>query len=286
MFDCIDFILNLAALLLWLNWRSVRFDPFLRGTPATLAGTVRRAEPLRLKRWHFLAALGVLLFARTFFYWVIGPEVDWVPKLDLTFVEPAFRGRAFLPVLLFSVLSFLRVLVVFYSWLLAIAILNRRVAEPDPIQKLVLLQLGRAARWPWPAQALWPLLAGAALWIALHPALTHLGVTNPVRSYLPLLGQGLLVGSAIYLSLKFLLPALLLAHLVSSYIYFGRSPVWDFVSITARNVVQPLRFLRLRFGKVDLAPVAGIILVLLLLHALPKFLLGELARRQLTLWPM
>jgi hypothetical protein len=41
----IDFILNVAALLLWLSWRAIRLDPFIRATPATLAGTLRRAEP-------------------------------------------------------------------------------------------------------------------------------------------------------------------------------------------------------------------------------------------------
>ncbi len=43
----IDFILNLAGLLLWLNWRSVRLDPLGKRTPATLIGTLRRAEPQR-----------------------------------------------------------------------------------------------------------------------------------------------------------------------------------------------------------------------------------------------
>ena len=36
----IDFILNLAGVLLWLGWRSIRFDPLGRSTPATLVGTL------------------------------------------------------------------------------------------------------------------------------------------------------------------------------------------------------------------------------------------------------
>ena len=39
----VDFILNLVALLLWFNWRTARFDPLAGSTPATLAGTLRRA---------------------------------------------------------------------------------------------------------------------------------------------------------------------------------------------------------------------------------------------------
>src|SRR3974390_1650027 len=73
----IDFILNLAGLLLWLNWRAVRLDPLSRATPATLAGTLRRAEAPRLKRWHFLAALGGLLLLRAVLYWQIGSAVNW-----------------------------------------------------------------------------------------------------------------------------------------------------------------------------------------------------------------
>jgi hypothetical protein len=68
----IDFILNLAGLLLWLNWRSIRFDPLGKRTPATLVGTLRRAEPSRLRRWHLLAVLGGLLLLRALFYWQIG----------------------------------------------------------------------------------------------------------------------------------------------------------------------------------------------------------------------
>ena len=50
----IDFILNLAGLLLWLNWRSNRFDPLVKRMPATLMGTLRPAAPKRLRRWHLL----------------------------------------------------------------------------------------------------------------------------------------------------------------------------------------------------------------------------------------
>src|SRR5689334_5237257 len=168
MFDAIDFILNVAGVLLWLNWRSVRLDPFNRGVPATLAGTVRRAEPMRLKRWHFLAALGILLFVRALLYKGIGPAVGWTPKIDLVLVNLAFpllRGHSFFSVLTFSLLSFIQVLVVFYLWLLIIAIANRRETSPDPLQKLLTVQLGKVARWPLPVQLIVPVLVAAALWM-------------------------------------------------------------------------------------------------------------------------
>lgn len=289
MFDAIDFILNVAGLLLWLNWRSVRLDPFNRGIPATLAGTVRRAEPMRLKRWHFLAALAGLLFVRAFFYAHIGPAVNWTPRLNLTVVMPAFplaiRSHAFLSALLFSVLSFARVLIVFYFWLLAIAVLDRRVTNPDPLQKILLLQLGRAARWPLFVQVILPVLAIAGLWMLFHPLLMFVGVTTTVRSNAVLLAQGLMIGLNLYLSLKYLLLAFLVAHLIASYVYLGANPVWDLINTTARNILSPLNRLPLRFGRVDLAPVIGIIFIALLLYVLPNYLLHELNRRNLTVWP-
>jgi uncharacterized protein YggT (Ycf19 family) len=290
MFDAIDFILNVAGLLLWLNWRSVRLDPFTRGVPATLGGTVRRAEPMRLKRWHFLAALGGLLFIRAFFYGQIGSAVNWTPKLNFTVVTPAFplvvRGHIFfLSALLFSVLSFLRVLIVFYFWLLAVAVLNRRETNPDAPQKLLLLQLGRVARWPLFIQIILPIVVTSAIWMLFHPLLIHIGVTTPVRSNVALLAQGCVLSLVVYLSLKFLLLAFLIVRVIVTYVYLGTNPVWEFVNTTSRNLLSPLYRLPLRLGRIDFAPIIGIALIVLLLHVLPNYLLHELSRRNLTLWP-
>jgi uncharacterized protein YggT (Ycf19 family) len=291
MLDAIDFILNVAGLLLWLSWRSVRLDPFNRGTPATLAGTVRRAEPMRLKRWHFLAALAGLLLIRAFFYEHIGPAANWTPKLDLALVTPAFplviRGHAFfLSAVLFSALSFVRILVVFYFWLLVIAVINRHVTNPDPLQKLLTLQLGRAARWHWFVQLILPFVVSTALWIMFFPLLKFIGVMTPVRSNAVLAAQGVMLGLVLYLSLRYLLIAFLAVYVIINYVYFGTNPVWDFIGTTSRNILSPLNYLPLRFGKLDLAPLIAIALVVLLLfYPVPGKVIDFLNRRDLTLWP-
>ena len=79
----VDFILNIVGLLLWFNWRGARFDPFNRGMPATLTGTLRRAEPLRFKQWFLPIILIALLAIRALFYAQLGPAVAWTPALDL-----------------------------------------------------------------------------------------------------------------------------------------------------------------------------------------------------------
>jgi uncharacterized protein YggT (Ycf19 family) len=288
--DFTYFILNVAGLLLWLNWRSVRLDPFTRTTPATLGGTIRRAEPHKLKRWHFLVALIALIVVRALFYQQVGPGLNWTPKLNLVFVTPAFRVNVFAHELLFSVLSFLRALLVFYFWLLAIAAINGPSADPDPLQKMLLLLLGPSGRWPRLLQIFFLPLFAAALWLAFHPLLTRMDVTNHVQSIPHLVGQGLLIGAGLILSLKYLLPAFLFVHLAASYVYFGNSPVFDFVNTTTRNILAPLRPLPLQYGKVDLSPVAGLLLIGLLFYqvpwlTIPWWIERLLEKNNLILWP-
>ena len=285
----IDFILNLAGVLLWLSWRSIRSDPLVKTRPATLIGTLRRAEPRRMKGWQLLAGLGTLLVLRAVLYRQIGPEADWTPKLDLFFIVPAFPSHLppghFLPAMVFSLLSFARILIIGYFWLLVLVVINRRNLESDPLHKMLRLHLGLVARWPLLLQVLLPLVLITALWITLHPLLVYLEITGRVRSNAHLVEQGLLIGFALYFTLQYLLPVFLLLHLFASYIYLGRNPLWDFIGATARNLLAPLRWLPLRIARLDFAPLGGVVLILFLLHWLPNLVLGRLAENNLTLWP-
>ena len=281
----IDFILNVAGLLVWLNWRSGATDPFAHGIPSTLSGTVRRAQPVKVKRWHYLTAVAALLFLRALFYWQVGPAVDWTPKLDLVFVTLTFRGAFFLPTLLFSMLSFLRAFLILYFWLLTLAALNQGTGNSDPLQKMISLQLGGLTRWPWYAQMIAPILAGAALWILFHPVLVYLKVAEQTQSHWHLAGQSALVGVGIIFTLKFLLPAFLVLHLMASYVFLGKSPALDFAEMTARNILKPLNRFPLIVGKIDLAPILAIAIILLLLGGLPEYALVYLSRSNLTVWP-
>ena len=281
----IDFILNLAGVLLWLSWRSIHFDPLVKTSPATLVGTLRRAEPRRLKGWQLLVGLAALLVLRALLYQQIGPEADWRPRLNLYFVVLAFRNDLLLPVIVFSALSFTRMLIICDFWLLALAMINRRNTGSDPLLRMLRLHLGPVARWPWLLQLLLPLLLIAGLWIALHPLLVHFEITSRAHSNANLVGQGILIGTALYLSLQYVLPVFLFLHLITTYVYLGSSPLWDFVGTTARNLLAPLRRLPLRIAKFDFAPVAGVILIFALLHWLPNFILGEIARNKMSPWP-
>jgi len=258
----IDSILNLASLLLWLSWLLVRFDPMTRASAATLAGTLKRADP-GPRRWLFLGGLAALLAVRAIVYWEIGPTVEWTPTLRLGTIAIAFRSDYLNLMLLFSVFGFLVTLAVFYFWLLLLSVVNRSVPDTDPLQKLVRLHLGGVERWPGTVKLLLPFFVAGLLWLAVHPLLMRLGLLPGAKSTSQLLGQAAVVGVSSYLGWKYLVVGILLFHVLNSHVYLGNHPFWGFVSVTARHLLAPLRWLPLRFGRLDLAPMAGIALVLL-----------------------
>jgi len=189
------------------------------------------------------------------------PLAAWTPCLELGVVAPPFRSDRFSLSLYYSVLSFGLLLAVFYFWLLFFSIINGRNPDAGPIQMLVRLHLGWLDRWWWPFKLVLPFLVAAGFWVAINPLLVGYNIVRPGDSMLRRMEQGAAIGAALYLSWQYLLYGLLLLHVLSSYVYMGRHPFWPFVAVTARNLLSPLRFLPLRIGKVDLAPVLAIVLI-------------------------
>jgi len=260
----IDLILNLAALLLWLNWRSLSMDPLAMSPPTTLIGTLRRAEPRRARRWPLLAGIAGLLFVRAVLYWQVGPAANWTPSLKLGAITLSFRHDFFTRALAFSGLSFVFTLVVFYGWLLFLSLVNNRVPDTEPLQKLARLHLGWFERWPWVIRLLGPLLFTGTLWLALAPLFVRWQIIPRPISFLQRLEQAGAIGLGFYLSWKYLIVTLLVVYLFNSYVYLGTHPLWNFITVTGRNLLIPIRFLPLRLGKVDLSPILAIALVVAL----------------------
>jgi uncharacterized protein YggT (Ycf19 family) len=266
-------------------WQSLRFDPVARSSPATLISTLRPADPRRFQASRFVVGFVLFLSLRSLLYWMIGSPAGWTPRLDLGVVVLAFRSDQFRPSFVFSWLSFLRLGTIFYFWLLVVALVNRDTPEADPLNRLIRLHLGRFSRWPWPLQVCLPFVWVIFLWVILHPLLVIIGTATPAMSIVRLLEQGALIALGLVVTLKYLLPIFLCLHLVASYVYLGNHPVWDFIATTANHLLAPLRFLPLKFARLDVAPVAGVLLIFLFLHWFPNLLEVELARRNLTLWP-
>ena len=254
----INFTLNLAALLLWLNWRSVPVS--VPASALTLASTLKPTDTRRGSGLAFWIGLPALLLGRALFYWQIGPAVDWTPHLPLGAITLSFRCDAFDRILLYSFLSFGLTLGIFYGWLCLLSAVNSRQTELDAVQRQVQLLIGPLAQFPAIVQALTPFVVAALLWLFWGPFFEHLRLMPPRQSFWQLMQQAVVIGFSLVLSLKYLVAGLLGLHFLNTYVYLGGAPFWNFVTVSARNLAWPLRWCR--FGKVDLAPPVGIAVVL------------------------
>jgi hypothetical protein len=254
----VNFILNLAGLLLWLNWCSVRFDPLEKRTPATLLGTLRPATPGKKRRWQLLVYIMVLLFFRAVIYRWLGGATGWLGRLDLGVAVLPFRSDSFLRMLVFSFLSFVVTLVIFYMTLLFLSLLR----GPDPIHRLVKIPLGRMDGWPRWAKIILPFIVTVLAWCLLTWLLGWLRISPPFTMTLRV-EQSLVMALNLYLVWQFPAGALLVLHLLNSYIYFGSHPFWNYVNAAAQTMVRPMGWIPLRVGRVDFAPLVGVTLFFL-----------------------
>ncbi len=268
--NIINWILNLAGVLLWFNWRSDRLDPLATTTAGTLAGNLRRAGPRKLKRVYFLPAMVLLVVLRAVFYRLIGPEVDWTASVRLGQIAVAFRSDNFTRMLVFSTISFLKTMGWVYLWLLCLSFINGRTAEGDPVQRVVRMCLGWWDRLHWFAKLVLPFFVAGTAWLLLGPLLAWMGVIPPLPDWPARLTRAGLMGCQAYLSLKYLLGGILALFTLMSYVYLGRHPLANYVTLTGKNLLGPFRRLPLQVGKVDFSPVVAVALI---------FLAAELAER-------
>ncbi|HMP81426.1 MAG TPA: hypothetical protein PKA41_01815 [Verrucomicrobiota bacterium] len=257
----IDSILNFAALLLWLGWRSARVDPIAGATAATLAGTLRRVDKPRLRGWQTPAVLAGLILLRSFFYWQIGSAVNWTGNLDLLVISIPFRMDRFSLALLFSVSSFLLTLVVFWLCALFVSIVSGREAGFDGVRRFTRLHLGFVEGWPAWLKLLLPLLAVVPGWWLMNWLLAYQGLLPQPVSPMHRVEQSVVIGIGSYLAWKYVIVGTLVLHLVASYVYLGNHPFWGQVNALARRLLKPLSPVPLSVGRVDFAPAIGILIV-------------------------
>ncbi|HVY70663.1 MAG TPA: hypothetical protein VHH73_12095 [Verrucomicrobiae bacterium] len=257
----IDFILNAAALLLWVNWRSLGMPAAIPAQGISLASTLRRAETRPVHRWRYFAALVTLLLLRPLLYWFMGGAVNWTAHLELGAVSLHFRADFFNRIALYSLLSFVWWLLVFYYSLLLLAALNHKLPDSDAWSRLVRLHLWPFGRWPWPVQLLLPSLSAALLWCLLSPLLARMNILVPARSNLHLAQQAGVMALVALLAWKYLLMGALFLHSVNSYVYLGNHAFWGYVKATAKQILWPVGFLPLTFFKIDFAPLLGVVAI-------------------------
>ena len=255
--DLVDLLLNYAALLLWVAWRATGFDRGPGGR-APFSALLPSGSATPGRRHGYLVALAVVVVGRSWIYWRLGSEVNWVAGLDLGILSLSFNSAAWSRMLLYSVLEFVALWFAFHLWLLLLSIVNRALPDTDLWQRSVRRHLGWIEAWPAVLKLVAPWIIVAAVWVVANPLLADLGLAVRPKVTLHLWQQGVLVGIGTCVVWKHLIGLVLLLHVLNSYLYLGNRPFWSFINATARHLLRPIRWMPLRAGRVDLTPVVAI----------------------------
>jgi len=265
--NLINWILNFACLFLWVDWRTGTLARQPRSV-LSLASAVRPAERRIAPAWGSLSILLFILVVRPCFYYSIGSKLLWTPQLDLLTISLPWRSDLLERMYVYSTISFLLVLGFFYSAMLLLSALNRKLPDTEVMQQFVRVQLGILERVPWWIKPLLPSIAAALGWVGATPLLAALDLLPSMPASNVLWAQALAFALGALLAWKWVLIGIFLLHLLNVYVYLGAHPAWSYISVTARKLLTPIRFLS--FAKLDLAPIVGIIIVFLAAELLLK----------------
>lgn len=260
----IDWMLNLAGLILWLGWRSASPVRATRSPGISIAAVVKPMKTTRPRTWLLPLCLLGLIALRSFFYCHIGSALDWTPRLPLAVVVLPFRSDFFGRIFLFSFLSFTFFLATFYFGLFLLSAVNRNITDSDPVQRWLRTQLGWVEKTPAALLLIMPVILSGLAWAALSPLLVWMGLLPRPVSGAHLMQQAIVVGAGTILVWKYLVAALLVLRIANDYVFLGDLAFWRFVNATSHNLLKPLAWLPLRAGRMDFLPVAGVILVMAL----------------------
>ena len=256
-------MLSLASMLLWLN-ATVRHWS-LRGPQSaySLLRTLERLEVPAPRRWASSVGLLAILCFRSLFYWQIGSAVGWTPSVDLGPFAISFRSDHASRMFLYSWISFAKCLLLLYMTILFFVLVNRGQGDGEPMHRFLFHQLGGCAHWPASVLVPLSLLAPALLWsLAVYP-LSKMSIFPAPHSWSVVVTHGLLMSIGLWLKLRWVVLAVLLLHLLNSYVYFGNHPFWPFISLCGRRISRIASWLPLRLAKVDLRPAAAAAMVFL-----------------------
>lgn len=257
--NLVDWILNIAAIFLWMEWRSTRSAK--PQSILSIAGTIRQAGRSPGHGIGALAGLILVLVVRPAFYYTVGSAANWIPTLNFLAISIPWRSDLLGRMYIFSTLSFLKVFGYYYAWLLLLGAVNRRLTDEDRIQRFIRGQLGWLEKIPWWIKLILPSLVAALAWVALLQLFVALELI-PDAAQNGVWGQATAFALAAPLVWKWLLVGFFLMHLVSIYLYLGTHPVWVYVGLTSQKLLAPFFFLR--SGKLDLSPIAGFAAVFVL----------------------
>ena len=254
----LDFLLNLAALLLWLSWRGIGTVQ-ASGPAGTLLGNLKPADRRSGVRHRYLVGLFALLLGRAVLFRQFGPALDWHPSWSPGAVRLVFRSDHFLRMLAYSLLGFGWALFGLFASVCLVAAVNRPPQDKDGLTREIRRGLGPLACLPAVVLLSLPVVSLGLAWLFLGWLSARAGLVPALHSWQQLLQQSGVVGLAAILVWRWLLTLVLSLYFLNSYVFFGTSPFWDFIQHTGARLARPLGWAR--FGRANFAPLLALGLV-------------------------
>ena len=253
----VDFLLNVAALVMWVSWRGIRGTE-AAGTAGTILGNLRAAGVDRPRRWPYLAWLVALLALRAVLYRQMGPSLSWHPAWSAGAATLVFRSDSFVRMLAFSGLGFLSTLLFWYTGLAGILAVSRAPADRDGLTRALRRQAPWLAGWPGWLLLLLVATAAGVTWLGIGPVAARHGLLPPLRDERHLLQQALVVGAGQWCVLRWWVGAVLALHFVHLYVHLGNQAFWEFIQNAGIKLCRPFAFLRV--GHLDASPILALAL--------------------------
>lgn len=254
----LDYLLNLAALLLWLSWRGIGTVQ-ASGPAGTLLGNLKPADRRAGVRHGYLVGLAALLFGRAVLYRQFGPALDWHPSWSPGAVSLVFRSDHFLRMLACSLLGFAWTLFGLFASVCLIMAINRPPQDKDGVTREIRRGLGFLANLPAIVLVILPIVVLGLAWVLLGWISAQTGLVPALHHWRHLVQQAVVVGLAATLVWRWLLTLVLALYFLNSYIFFGASPFWDFIQQTGVHLIRPLAWTRL--GRINFPPLLVLALV-------------------------
>ena len=272
------FILNFAALLLWINarngWAMSRRAVF----PSFGSNNQNQFGWGKTGGGLFLLAL--ILLCQPLLYRQFGPELDWSPKIEwgigidsavpagekFTAVSVVFRSDWLKMDLLYSIVHFCKWLITYYAALFFFSIFTPRSTLQSSHSQFLRNQLGTFYSRNYKTQFMALTLGVVIFHTSFSLLFSHFGLMPEITSVRFILTNVVTPTLLMYRSWALIAMGLIAFNLLSNYVYLGSNPIWTAIEETVRFLLAPLRRRNWIWRRIDFAPIAGIGILGLLLH--------------------
>lgn len=266
--ESVNLVLNLFGWFLWAGAFVFPRYAVRSSQPLTLLSTLRQESTPTYGRFFLLGGLVLLLGLRALAYWNFIPEGAPKPAVEFGLVSVSYLSERLVHMLIYSFSSFVIFLYGYYVLVFGLSITCRQRTRVNSIENLINQQLGSAAYWHPGLKVLALGCTGAGLWIGFGLLSLQIGVLPEEWTLGVLFMQSPIVAASFWTLYLVAIMAVIGLYLLNSYVYLGEKVVWKFIDETAKFYLSGLRQLPLVFGRIDLAPMLGLLLYWLLYRIL------------------